>query len=525
VSAQTACFVTLSDGREIQGSNLGPSCAFLGVPYGASTAGENRWRLPQPAPAWSGALNATSFPPNCAALNIIGPAATPVGDEDCLKLNVWVRNPKPGTPVPVIVWLHTGAFIAASANFPGTRGQTLAAERDVIVVTPNYRLGAFGFLAHSALSEENSQGASGNYGLMDQQAALRWVRDNIAAFGGDPGNVTLAGTSAGGQSVGLQMVSPASQGLFHRAVIQSAYPTTRWTQDVEARAQGEAFASRLGCDGSTPILDCLRAATRNDVLMTAMQGLQQVLEPAGLSFWEPTIDGVVIPDEPRTLFESGQFHRVPTIVGFNRDEGWGAFITRSFASGVNLQQYEAWVAGEFGPYAPGVLGLYADEAAISPIEAMAKVVGDVQFVCEARRVARAIERTGTPTYMYSYEYLIDSLSPGHVIHGVESNLLFGNNYGPPLPVYMLTEPDFALHRTVAAYWTQFAATGNPNRGNEDLVSWPPFTRPRGQGQGTDKLIVIDKTIGERAHTREAECNFFEPLTLRSVLGGLPAAAQ
>ena len=303
-------------------------------------------------------------------------------------------------PVPVIVWLHTGAFIAASANFPGTRGQTLAAERDVIVVTPNYRLGAFGFLAHPALSGEDPQGASGNYGLMDQQAALRWVRDNIAAFGGDPANVTIAGTSAGGQSVGLQMVSPASEGLFHRAIIQSAYPTTRWTPDAEARAQGEAFATRLGCDGSSLLLDCLRSATRDQVLMAAMQALQQVREPAGLSFWEPTIDGVVIPDEPRVLFQSGQFHRVPTIVGFNRDEGWGSFITRSFASGVNLQQYEAWVDSEFGPDAPGVFALYATAAASSPIEAMAKVVGDVQFVCEARRIARAIERTGTPTYLY-----------------------------------------------------------------------------------------------------------------------------
>jgi para-nitrobenzyl esterase len=516
--------VTLADGQ-VQGSNLGPSCAFLGIPYALSTAGPNRWRPPHAPEPWSGILDATGTPVNCPSISFFGPMPSISGDENCLKLNVWVRNPLPASPVPVIVWFHTGAFTGASGNFAGSRGHVLAAERDVIVVAPNYRLGPFGFLAHSALAAEAPSGASGNYGLMDQQAALRWVRDNIAALGGDPGNITIAGTSAGGQSVGLQMVSPGSQGLFHRAIIQSAYPTTRWTPDAEARAEGETFATRLGCDGSSPILDCLRAATRDQVLTALTQATQQVLEPAGRTFWEPSIDGVVIPAEPRTLFESGQFHRVPTIVGFNRDEGWGSFIIRSFPSGVNLQQYEAWVTSEFGPYAPGVLALYTDEAATSPIEAMAKVVGDAQFVCEARRVARAIERTGTPTYMYSYEHLINALAPGHVIHGVESNILFGNNYGPPLPAYTLTESDLALHRTIAGYWTRFAVTGNPNQGDERAFSWPPFTRPDGSGRGTDKFIVIDKVIGQGARTRETECNFFEPLFLRSVLGGLPAAAQ
>ena len=149
------------------------------------------------------------------------------------------------------------------------------------------------------------------------------------------------------------------------------------------------------------------------------------------------VDGVVIPEQPRTLFEAGAFHRVPTIIGFTRDEGWGAFIIRSFPSGVSLAQYRTWVINEFGPYAPGVLALYPADldpasSVPAPIEAMARVTGDVQFVCEARRLARAIERTGTPTYIYSYEYEIDTLSLDHVIHGVESNILFGNNYAPPV---------------------------------------------------------------------------------------------
>ena len=523
--AQSGCFVTLTDG-DVQGTVAGAACAYLGVPYAASTAGVNRWRPPQPAAQWGSVLDATRTPVNCPSVSFFGSTPSISGDENCLTLNVWTPNPRPAEPAAVIVWLHTGAFAGASGFFAGTRGQTLAAERGVIVVAPNYRLGPFGFLAHTALSEEDARGSAGNYGLLDQQAALRWVRDNIAQFGGNPHNVTIAGTSAGGQSVGLQLVSPASEGLFHRAIIQSAYPTSRWTTDSEAKAQGNAFAIALGCTDPAQVLTCMRAASRNAVLTALSQATQQVVEPPGRTFWEPSVDGIVLPDQPRTLFESAAFHRVPTIVGFTRDEGWGSFITRSFQSGVNLAQYEQWVATEFGPYAESVLALYTEAAANSPIEAMAKVVGDVQFVCEARRVARAIERTGTPTYLYSYEYEIDDLAVDHVIHGVESNILFGNNYIPQaFANHPLTAADLDLHRKMAAYWTQFAATGNPNRGDDAAVSWPPFNRPVGRGRGTDNYIILDSVIGKGERVREAECDLFEPFFFRSVLGGVPAVGQ
>jgi para-nitrobenzyl esterase len=237
-AAQSSCFVTLADGQ-VQGGNLGAACAFLGIPYAESTAGDNRWRPPQPADPWAPSLlTATVPPPTCPLVAVVGPPNVS-GVEDCLKLNVWAPNPLPAEPAPVIVWLHTGAFTVTSANFPGSNGRRLASETGVIVVAPNYRLGPFGFLAHSGLAAEDPLGSSGNYGLLDQQAALRWVRDNIAQFGGDPDNVTVAGTSAGGQSVGLQLVSPGSEGLFHRAIIQSAYPTGHWTSDEEAKAQGD----------------------------------------------------------------------------------------------------------------------------------------------------------------------------------------------------------------------------------------------------------------------------------------------
>ena len=524
-AAQSSCFVVLDDGS-VQGAELGPSCAFLGIPYAGTTAGNNRWRAPQPPVPWTSPLNATGTPTACPTVMLTGGGPVFGGDENCLKLNVWVSDPPPVTPAPVLVWLHTGAFVAASGNFAGHRGQTLAAETGVIVVAPNYRLGPFGFLAHSALAAADPGGASGNYGLLDQQAALRWVRDNIAQFGGDPNNVTIGGTSAGGQSVGLQMVAPESAGLFHRAIIQSAYPTSRWTPDAEAKAQGNAFATALGCAVPATVLTCMRAASQNAVLTALTQASQQVVEPAGRAFWEPTVDGVVIPEQPRVLFEAGAFHRVPTIVGVNRDEGWGSFtsrfITLSFPSGVTASQYEAWVVNEFGPDAGSILNLYP--AGSSPTQTMATLVGDVQFACEARRVARAIESRSVPAYLYSYEYIINDLSPDLVLHGVEGNILFGNTYAAPIfPVHALTAADRILHTQMAGYWTRFAATGNPNRGGEAAFSWPPFTRPNGKGRGNDKYMILASTPSEGGRFHETQCDFFEPFFLRSVLGGVPAA--
>jgi para-nitrobenzyl esterase len=440
-----------------------------------------------------------------------------------LKLNVWVPNPLPSA-APVIVWIHTGSFMSASANFAGTNGRRLAQETGVIVVAPNYRLGPFGFLSHAAFATEDPHGSSGNYGLLDQQAALRWVRENIARFGGDPANVTLAGTSAGGQSAGLHLVSPGSEGLFHRAIVQSAYPTSRWPTAQEAQLQGAAFAAALGCTDPTQLATCMRSQSRDAVLNALPVATPQVAEPPGRVFWEPIVDGYTLPDQPRVLFETGAFLHVPLIAGFNRDEGWGAFVNRSFPVGVTLENYEEWVATEFGSYGPVVLARYPAAAFSTPAEAMARVVGDAQFTCEARRLARSIEQSGTPVFLYSYEYEIDSLSLNHVIHGVESNIVFGNNYAPPqFPNRPLDEADLALHAQMAGYWTRFAWTGNPNVDDDRVVHWPAFKHPTGIGRGADKYIVFDSVVREGLRPGEAACDFFAPFFFRSMLGGIPAS--
>jgi len=517
------CLVTTMSG-DVQGLDFGASCAFLGIPYAASTAGMNRWKPPQPRAPWAPAvLTATTGSPNCAQVQ--QPAGTATGIEDCLFLNLWTRNVQPAELAPVIVWFHTGGFTNASANFPGTNGRRFAEEKGTVIVAPNYRLGSLGFLAHNALASENpAHPTSGNYGLLDQQAALRWVRDNISRFGGDPNNVTIAGTSAGGASVALQLVSPGSAGLFHRAIVQSAHPSTYTTHDDHV-VNGDSVAAALGCIDSATVLSCMRAKSQNQVLIARPVGVQQVVPRAGTIYWEPNVDGVVIPGQPRDLMAGGTWHRVPTIVGATRDEGWGNFITRSFPNGVTLAQYEAWVAEEFGPYSSDVLAQYPATDDATAIETMARVVGDGQFVCEARRLARLISAQPTPrVYLYSYEYVIDELSPGHVNHGFESNILFGNNYVPPIFLnHILNAADNALHDAMAGYWARFAATGNPGGSGDAL--WTAYGEPRGKRGHRRHHMIFDAAVRRGDDLREEACDFWSPLFLRTMLGGVPAATQ
>jgi para-nitrobenzyl esterase len=505
-----ACLVT-TEGGDVQGLNQGASCAFLGVPFAAPPLGSRRWQAPEPAAAWAPAVaQATVVPPSCTA------------SEDCLKLNIWTPNPKPDR-APVIVWLHTGSFVAASASFGAHNGRTLAQTTGAIVVAPNYRLAAFGFLAHPALTAEHGPpGSSGNYGLLDQRAALAWVRDNIAAFGGDPGTITLAGTSAGGHSVGMHLVSPASAGLFQRAVMQSGFASTRLPSLAEAEAQGLAFATALGCTDAASVLTCLRAATRTQVLQALPLGTFEFNERP--THWTPNVDGVELPDQPRLLYESGAFARVPILLGVTRDEGW-TWVTRSFAASMTAADYEAALAAEFGADGPLVLAQYPAAAFPTPRDALVRVTGDAEYSCEAARLARLIERTGTPVYLYSFEYEVDAIVVDRVVHGLESNFVFGNDFGPPLIAsYPLSAADRELARAMGGYWTRFAATGSPNTDDPAVVHWPAFKHPTGAGRGADKHLILSAAIQEGQRLREAECAFWSPYFFRSVTGPVPAAA-
>jgi para-nitrobenzyl esterase len=510
-----SCLVTTTGG-DVQGLDNGVSCSFLGIPFAAPPIGPLRWKPPQPAAPWAPAtLNATAAPPNC-------PSGT-VGSEDCLKLNIWTPDPAPASPAPVIVWIHTGAFLAASANFAAHNGRKMAEQTGAIVVAANYRLGPFGFLGHAALTAEDpAYPSSGNYGFLDQRATLAWVHDHIAAFGGNPYDVTIAGQSAGAHSVSLHVVSPGSAGYFSRAIMQSGYGSTRWPTLADAESLGNQFAAALGCTDTLQVLSCMRSKTRDQVLLalpSLPNGMQRFAEIV-YAPWGPVVDRLDIPDQPRRLYEDGAFNQVPLIIGATRDEGW-TFVDRSFPASLTVEQYEAAVETEFGAAeAPAILAMYPPAGFASPKHALARLTGDVEYACEARRVARLVERTRTPVFLYSFEREADAVVPDLVIHGLDTNFVFGNNFGPPSN-YVLNADDLALFGAISGYWTRFAARGNPNGDGTGAVHWPAFKHPNGRGQGPDRYLVLDWPVREGKRLREEQCDFWEPFFLRSAIGTAP----
>ena len=516
-----SCLVATTNG-DVQGSDLGASCAFLGIPFAAAPLGDLRWRPPQPGAPWAPAtLNATGGPP-CSNVNPPG-GTTTGGSEDCLKLNIWTPDPAPASPAPVLVWIHTGAFQAASANLADSNGRRMAEQTGAIVVAANYRTGPFGFLGHRALTAEDpGYRSSGNYGFLDQRAALAWVREHIAAFGGDPDNVAIAGQSAGGNSVSLHVVSPGSAGYFGRAIIQSGSASTRWPTLADAEALGERLAVTLGCTDPAQVLSCLRSKTRAEVLLAFPNGQQEFAETARVA-WGPVVDGLDIPDQPRTLYKNGAFNRVPLIIGTTRDEGW-IYVDRSFPAGLTEEQFETAVATEFGAAdAPAILAKYPVADFASPKLALSRLTGDVEMVCEARRVARLVERTGTPVYLYSFEREADAVVPDLVIHGLDRNFVFGNSFGPPSN-YVLNADDLALSGAIAGYWTRFAAAGNPNQHKGEGFRWPIYKDPAGHGRGADRYLILDWPLREDKRLREEHCDFWEPFFLRSITSGpIPAS--
>ena len=524
------CVVTTAYGT-VAGAARGGACAYLGVPYAAPPVGDLRWRPPRPRAPWApAALPATTAPPACPQFNMAGAAA---GQEDCLTVNIWTPMSASATArLPVLVFLHPGSFLAASSNLAAIDGQRFAQQRNAIVVVPNYRVGPFGFLAHSALTmEDPGYRASGNYGIADQRAALGWVRETITSFGGDPEKVTLAGTSAGGISTTVHLVSPASRGLFQRAIVQSGFGTSRLYSAAEGESQGEAFAAALGCTDRPAVLTCLRSKTPVQVLMalpltTLTGGFQQFAQEPGRVIWAPIVDGVEVPDQPRELFQRGLFTRIPIVLGTNRDEGW-TFVDRSYPAGLTSLQYETAVRSEFGMDAETILRSYPATAFATPKEALARLTTDVEFTCEARRIARAVHHDGAPVYVYSFEYSVDPVNPGRAYHGLESNLIFGNNFGPPTN-HVLAAPDLVIYETISTFWRRFADTGDPNPAGRP-VQWPsyrpgPYEAPV-EPSRSDRHFVFADRLGIANYLRDASCNLLEPFNFRSVLGAVPAATR
>src|SRR5262245_22753405 len=299
---QQGTLIHLRDG-DVQGTTDDQTRKFLGIPYAAPPVGPLRWRPPGPVTPWPNVLQATNFSGSCAQLGSIqGPASE---NEDCLYLNVWTPDPAPRKPLPVMVWFHGGGNQQGSAGdpvpFPGVPGlfydaRVLAQERNVVVVTINYRLNVFGYFAHAALAAESADYPyAGNQGLLDQQAALRWVRANVAAFGGNPKNVTIFGESAGSQDVCLQVAAPGSRRLFKRAISESGGCTTRNTTAAQAAATAADFAAAVGCGNASDPLACLRALPPSTLLAQLEAEATGGIVPTFV--FGPVVDGGFMPDQ------------------------------------------------------------------------------------------------------------------------------------------------------------------------------------------------------------------------------------
>lgn len=414
-----SCLVSTPSG-DVQGVDQGESCAFLGIPFAVPPIGDLRWKPPQPARAWAPAvLQATALPSICPQVSRTNTGVI-LGDEDCLRLNIWMPNPPPASPAPVIVWIHDGAFASDSANLAAHDARKAAERTGTIVVAANYRIGPFGFLAHPALTAEDPElHTSGNYGLLDQRAALAWVRGHIAAFGGNRDEVTIAGESAGADSVSLHIVSPGSAGYFSRAIMQNGYASSRWRTLADAESLGQDFATALGCANDAQVVACLRTKTIEEVLFALPTGQPQFAQTARAP-WGPIVDGQDIPEQPRRLFENGAFNHVPMVVGATREEGW-IYVDRSFPATLTPEVYEAEVEAEFGTAdASAIRAKYPLADFKSPKHALARITGDVESVCEAQRIARLVEQARTPVRLYSFDDQAEA-----------RNFVFGKILAPP----------------------------------------------------------------------------------------------
>ena len=381
---------------------------FLGIPYAAPPVGERRWRSPVPPEAWTEVRDATE--PAAFCPQVVPFLNVSAGSEDCLVVNVVTPDPPPPTPAPVMVWIHGGAFNTNDGRqlIGGTEGGVIASTSGAVVVTLNYRLGQLGFLAHPALSAEDpGHPGSGNFGIEDQIAALQWVQRNIAAFGGDPNDVTIFGESAGGWSVCILLASPAAGGLFQRAIVESGLCTQPLSDLTEAERQGQRFAELLGCSDAPDVLACMRAAPADQVIATLPSDPNVVFGKGEYGTWFPVVDGNVIPQPLEDLFRAGEFNRVPVLIGSNRDEGT-LFVAQAFdeqGAPLAADQYRDALA-YFVPdpaAADAVAARYPLEAYPVPGAALAAAFGDGFLACPTIDTASLLAPY-VPTYLYQFDY-------------------------------------------------------------------------------------------------------------------------
>ena len=463
-SGSTVAPIVKIDNGELRGVTIDTVHAFKGVPYAQPPINDLRWRSPQPAQPWEGVLDAREYSPHCAQLdNELLWFELDSYSEDCLKLNVWTPSLDALDSLPVMVWIHGGGYVNGSGNIARLNSPGFA-KRGVVLVTVNYRLSAFGFMTHPALAASNPNEPNGNYALQDLVSSLQWVKNNIEHFGGDPNNVTIFGESAGAGLVNTLLVMPDAQGLFHKAISQSAsvglapepYPDRRAGFQPPSNKGGEAFARKAKIENykaATPeVAEALRSLTTDEVL-------------AAIDFrdrFTPVVDGEVLPDHVGALLAEGKQHAVPYMTG---GVSWEASLGRSVGGPFSPENLSRIISDDVKAE------LYPD---MSGAELEDAVFGDLVVLAASNYVARHMQKTGEGVYRFYISYVADArraTQPG-VAHADDIAFVLGT-LDAETDLTTISARDIATSNLLQSYWVQFATTGNPN--GPDLPVWPELT--------------------------------------------------
>ena len=488
-------------GTTVAGTNVR---AFLGIPFAAPPVGKLRWQPPQPVDPWQGVRQAVAFGPRCMQLRVFsdmvfrdkGPS------EDCLYLNVWTPASSASERLPVMFWIYGGGFEAGATSEPRQEGMNLA-KKGVVVVSCNYRLGIFGFFAHPALAKESPHHAAGNYGLMDQIAALRWVKENIAAFGGDPANVTIFGESAGSWSVSQLMASPPAQGLFQKAIGESgasfgAGPQLHSAPSLaQSEKAGEKFAHSIGANS----LAALRAIPANKLLQESAKG----------NFW-PNVDGYVLPQSVDRIFAEGRQSHVPLLAGWNKDETVGNLYSKK--NPPTAQNLVKAIRKRFGPEADQAMKYYPHATHAEVRQSTETLASDFFTVYVTWKWLEMQNQTGgSPVYRYLFTRTppepLSNTDDGIPLvklgarHSAEIEYVFGVLKWKKIPWQPV---DFKVSDAMMTFWSNFAKSGNPN--GSGLPHWPQYTPQDRQ------VMDLGKDIHARPATDQKRLEFIDSFVAR-----------